>query len=72
MPLRTAMWLWAVTWCAKWRVLSAAPAGRRRRRLASSNSDDALVNHVRGRVDAACRWTVDRGRQLIALERLLV
>jgi len=52
-PLRRAMWLWAVTWCAKWRVLSAAP----RRGDADGEdwsaeaSDDALIAHVRGRVD---------------------
>ncbi len=52
-PLRRAMWLWAVTWCAKWRVLSAAP----RRGDADGEdwsaeaSDDALIAHVRERVD---------------------
>ncbi|MBD3895704.1 aminoglycoside phosphotransferase family protein [Halomonas sp. ML-15] len=25
MPLRRAMWLWSVTWCAKWQVTSGAP-----------------------------------------------
>jgi aminoglycoside phosphotransferase (APT) family kinase protein len=52
-PLREAMWLWAVTWCAKWRALSNAP-----RRAASdgedwsaARSEAALVQHVRGRVD---------------------
>jgi aminoglycoside phosphotransferase (APT) family kinase protein len=52
-PLREAMWLWAVTWCAKWRVLSgAAPreaaAGED---WSAARSDAALVAHVRGRVD---------------------
>lgn len=52
-PLRRAMWLWAVTWCAKWRVLSAAP----KREAAEGEdwsaeaSDDALIAHVRERVD---------------------
>jgi hypothetical protein len=52
-PLRRAMWLWAVTWCAKWRVLSAAP----RRGAAEGEdwsaeaSDTALIAHVRERVD---------------------
>jgi hypothetical protein len=47
------MWLWSVSWCAKWRVLSA------RRPSHSSVGEDwsgelsepALVAHVRGRVD---------------------
>jgi aminoglycoside phosphotransferase (APT) family kinase protein len=52
-PLREAMWLWAVTWCAKWRVLSgAAPreaaAGED---WSAARSDAALIDHVRGRVD---------------------
>lgn len=52
-PLRRAMWLWSVTWCAKWRVLS-----RERARgsgdgedWSAQRSDAALVNHVRERVD---------------------
>jgi hypothetical protein len=51
--LRRAMWLWSVTWCAKWRVLSAAP----RRATAdgedwsAEGSDNALIDHVRDRVD---------------------
>jgi hypothetical protein len=51
-PLRRAMWLWSVTWCAKWRVQSG-----RSRRLADGEdwstelSDAALVSHVRNRVD---------------------
>jgi aminoglycoside phosphotransferase (APT) family kinase protein len=52
-PLREAMWLWAVTWCAKWRVLSGhapreAAAGED---WSAARSDAALVAHVRGRVD---------------------
>ncbi|WP_296490425.1 phosphotransferase [Rhodoferax sp.] len=52
-PLRRAMWLWSVTWCAKWRALS----GAHRQALADGEdwsgerSEAALVNHVRGRVD---------------------
>ena len=51
--LRRAMWLWSVTWCAKWRALS----GARRRASADGEdwsaevSDGALIAHVRGRVD---------------------
>jgi hypothetical protein len=53
-PLRAAMWLWSITWCAQWRVLSPrAP----RPHAASSDwsrqhSAPALVEHVRDRVDA--------------------
>lgn len=51
-PLREAMWLWAVTWCAKWRVLSgAAPreaaAGED---WSAARSDAALIAHVAERV----------------------
>lgn len=50
---RRAMWLWSLTWCAKWR------AQHRRERDAAAGgedwsaelSDDALVAHVRERVD---------------------
>jgi thiamine kinase-like enzyme len=52
-PLRRAMWLWSITWCAKWRVLS------RQRASASASGEDwstersgaRLVSHVRDRVD---------------------
>jgi hypothetical protein len=52
-PLRRAMWLWSVTWCAKWRVISGAeqaatPDGED---WSAARSDPALVAHVRGRVD---------------------
>jgi hypothetical protein len=51
-PLREAMWLWAVTWCAKWRVLSdrAADAPRQGEDWSSELSDATLVSHVRERV----------------------
>ena len=51
--LRIAMWLWSVTWCAKWRVLSSRPAGERAdgEDWSSEHSNPALVEHVRGRVD---------------------
>jgi hypothetical protein len=56
-PLRRAMALWSITWCAKWRALSAASP-----RAAGDHSDsgedwsvamsqDALVAHVRDRVE---------------------
>ncbi|MBL8325343.1 MAG: aminoglycoside phosphotransferase family protein [Rubrivivax sp.] len=52
-PLREAMWLWAVTWCAKWRVLSgqAARTVAAGEDWSAERSDAALVAHVRGRVD---------------------
>jgi hypothetical protein len=53
-PLRRAMWLWSVTWCAKWRALSAqAPHGADAggEDWSAALSDDALVAHVRERVD---------------------
>lgn len=53
LPLRRAMWLWSVTWCAKWRVLSGADAAANvdGEDWASAHSVDALTAHVRGRVD---------------------
>lgn len=52
-PLRSAMWLWSVTWCAKWRVLSAGPArgGGDGEDWSGERSEAALVAHVRERVD---------------------
>ncbi|AXY42323.1 phosphotransferase [Halomonas sp. JS92-SW72] len=50
---RRAMWLWSLTWCAKWR----AQHGRARDTAAAGEdwsaelSDDALVAHVRDRVE---------------------
>ncbi len=53
LPLRRAMWLWSITWCAKWRVTSPAAAA-----LASDgedwsaqNLDSVLAAHARERVD---------------------
>ena len=74
-PLRTAMWLWAVTWCAKWRVLSERPAeaGGDGEDWSGANSNAALVAHVRGRVECYLSADiVDRVvAELIALEGLL-
>ena len=52
-PLRRAMWLWSVTWCAKWRVLSERPASAYAggEDWSADLSDAALVQHVRERVD---------------------
>lgn len=53
LPLRWAMWLWSVTWCAKWRVCSrvGARAGGDGEDWSAQRSDAALVAHVRDRVD---------------------
>ena len=52
-PLRRAMWLWSITWCAKWRAVSgdAAHASADGEDWSTEHSDGALVAHVRGRVD---------------------
>lgn len=52
-PLRRAMWLWSVTWCAKWRVMSPAEAGAQAdgEDWSIARSEPALVRHVRNRVD---------------------
>lgn len=52
-PLRRAMWLWSITWCAKWRALSglAAHASADGEDWSTEHSASALVAHVRGRVD---------------------
>ena len=52
-PLRRAMWLWSITWCAKWRAVSgqAAHAGADGEDWSTEHSANALVSHVRGRVD---------------------
>ena len=55
MALRRLMWLWSVSWCAKWRVESARPAKADKHAAASAedwsadNSDAALIAHVRDR-----------------------
>ena len=51
--LRRAMWLWSITWCAKWRALSSASAqpGSDGEDWSSQRSEAALVAHVRNRVD---------------------
>lgn len=51
-PLRRAMWLWSLTWCAKWRVASGRPAATLGGEDWSTERSDALlVDHVRERVD---------------------
>lgn len=75
LPLREAMWLWAVTWCAKWRVLSSrsASASGDGEDWSREHSDDALIRHVRGRVDDYL--SADRVEQVrderVELQRLI-
>lgn len=75
LPLRRAMWLWSVTWCAKWQVLSAQ--SRRERAdgedWSAEASDAALIAHVRERVahylhPATVEWCL---AEFAALERRL-
>jgi Phosphotransferase enzyme family len=53
LPLRRAMWLWSITWCAKWRVASRAAAAQAQdgEDWSAQNLDPALASHVRNRVD---------------------
>jgi hypothetical protein len=53
LPLRRAMWLWSITWCAKWRVASRAAAALTQdgEDWSAQNLDARLANHVRSRVD---------------------
>ena len=52
-PLRRAMWLWSITWCAKWRALAdaAAHVSVDGEDWSAEHSGSVLVTHVRGRVD---------------------
>jgi len=75
MSMRRLMWLWSITWCAKWRVESDKSRVPDKDRAADTedwsgdNSDAALIEHVRNRVDHYLEpetisrvirdWTVD-------------
>ncbi len=50
---RRAMWLWSLTWCAKWRARQsrARDAQARGEDWSAELSDAALIAHVRDRVD---------------------
>ena len=51
-PLRLAMWLWSITWCAKWRLLSQHESAESAAEDWSYQlSSESLISHVRGRVD---------------------
>lgn len=53
LPLRRAMWLWSVTWCAKWRVTSCAASALQQdgEDWSAQNLNPVLASHVRERVD---------------------
>ncbi|MDN6296599.1 MAG: aminoglycoside phosphotransferase family protein [Halomonas sp.] len=50
---RRAMWLWSLTWCAKWRAqhLQARDASHQGEDWSAELSDPALIAHVRDRVE---------------------
>jgi hypothetical protein len=55
LPMRRIMWLWSVTWCAKWRVQSRAGATEKHvaedaEDWSAEISEHALVDHVANRV----------------------
>jgi Phosphotransferase enzyme family len=72
-PLRAAMWLWALSWCAKWRALSGREAvpGGDGEDWSAQQSADALVRHVRGRVDCylSAEVIAEVDAEFVALER---
>jgi len=57
LPMRRIMWLWSVTWCAKWAVESRAARKADKHAVSSTedwsaeNTDRALIDHVAGRVE---------------------
>ncbi len=57
LPMRRLMWLWSITWCAKWRVESTADLKKNKHRSentedwSAENTDASLIAHVRDRVD---------------------
>ena len=67
MALRRAMWLWSITWCAKWRVASQAAASESKdgEDWSAEQLDAPLAAHVQERVDhylsAACVQNVRAG-----------
>ena len=72
--LRHAMWLWSLSWCARWRVLSARAASAdpaAGEDWSADRSEPALVAHVRERVDHYLgEHAVERvRRELQALEQ---
>ena len=70
LDLRRMMWLWSITWCAKWRVRSReaaktrAEAGHSTEDWSTELSDPALVAHVADRVEHYLDpATIERVRQ---------
>lgn len=66
LPLRRAMWLWSITWCAMWRVSSArAPLNvAEGQDWSAQKIERKLADHVRDRVDhylsdQVVRWIDD-------------
>tara|TARA_R110000744_G_scaffold171490_1_gene290002 strand:- start:28 stop:1047 length:1020 start_codon:yes stop_codon:yes gene_type:complete len=53
LPMRRAMWLWSMTWCAKWRSLSDQDVKMTQdgEDWSARKSEAALIAHVKGRVD---------------------
>ncbi len=52
LPLREAMWLWSLTWCAQWQASSGLPPRTDPRGVdwSSEHHSDALTRHVAERV----------------------
>jgi hypothetical protein len=74
-PLRRAMWLWSITWCAKWRVTSRQAAAKSRdgEDWSAQKLSASLAGHVSERVDHylsldTVRWCC---REFDSLERLM-
>jgi Ser/Thr protein kinase RdoA (MazF antagonist) len=66
LPLRRVMWLWSITWCAKWRVTSAhtAKGSADGEDWSADKVEHDLAQHVRERVDhylsaSAVDWVQD-------------
>ena len=72
---RRAMWLWSLTWCAKWRAQhdKARDTSIEGEDWSAELSDDALVAHVRGRVEHYLSLaTIERVQaELLALDDAL-
>ena len=70
LPMRRLMWLWSITWCAKWRVESAGDLKQNKHQTentedwSAENTDQNLIDHVRNRVDHyLLPDTIERVRQ---------
>ena len=53
MIARRGMWLWSITWCAKWKALSQVTSDHslQGEDWSAENSDAELIRHVRDRVE---------------------